>query len=149
MSKTFDFKEQLEVGNAGEELFLKFYTDIRRLDGRKGDFIGKSGRKIELKTDSRTTGETKNFFIEQYRDEQLNPGGPFQSLQHEVYYFTYMFADGIIYWFETAALVAHIEKHAEKYQQRTIQNKGWSAMGYLVPRASLEDLIIKKERINE
>jgi hypothetical protein len=60
-----------------------------------------------------------------------------------------MFADTVIYWFQTAELVAHLEAHESDYKKIRIQNKGWSAVGWLVPRASLEALIVKKETLNE
>lgn len=148
--KIFDFKEQLKIGEKGEELFLSYYPDLTRLDGRKGDFIGYSKRKIELKCDSRTTRDTPNFFIERLSNiEKQSPGGPWQSLASQVHYFVYLFADGVIYWLETAAFIEHLEKHENSYAKRVIKNKGWSAIGYLVPRASVEHLIIKKENLSE
>jgi hypothetical protein len=149
-TKVWDMKTQVAIGEKGEELFLRYYPDLTRLDGRKGDFIGFSGRKIELKTDSRTTRDTLNFFMERIRNESTGlPGGPWQSAASEVYYFVYLFADGIIYWFETAALVSHLEAHEAKYKVHRIFNKGWTAVGWLVPRESLEELIVKKERLYE
>lgn len=148
--KTFDFQEQLAKGNAGEIKFLKAYPDLTRLDGRKGDFIGFSKHKIELKTDSRSTKDSPNIFIERIRNESTGAmGGPFQAKEHEVHYFVYLFSDGIIYWFETEELVVHLEAHQADYAVRRIFNKGWTAVGWLVSRASLEHLIIKKENINE
>lgn len=145
----FDFQKQLAKGKAGEALFLKAYPDLKQLDGRHGDFIGKTGRIIELKTDSRTCTETVNFFMEVERDDKKSPGGPWQAQENGVYYFCYLFADGFCYWLEVTALVEHLEEHATKYQKRRVQNKGWSGMGYLVPRASVEHLIVLKENILE
>ena len=150
MVKQFDMKEQLAKGDAGEVLFLKYHPDLTRLDGRKGDFIGFTQRKIELKTDSRTTRNTPNFFMEHVRNEDTGaPGGPWQSADTDVYYFVYLFADGFIYWFETAALVLFLNQHKDSYKSHRVFNRGWTATGFLVPRASLESLIIKKENIYE
>lgn len=149
MTPVFGFKEQLAKGKAGEALFLSAYPDLKQLDGRKGDFVGYSGRVIELKTDSRSCIETKNFFMEEERDEKGNKGGPWQAQEHSVFYFCYMFADGYVYWLEVDALVAHLQTHATDYQKRRVQNRGWAGSGYLVPRASIEHLIIKKENIND
>lgn len=150
MVKQFDMKEQLAKGEAGEELFLKYHPDLTRLDGRKGDFIGFTQRKIELKTDSRTVRDSPNFFMEHIRNEESGaPGGPWQSAASQVYYFVYLFACGTTYWFETSALVSHLESHQSEYKTRRIFNRGWTATGFLVPRASLEALIIKKENIHE
>lgn len=149
MSKVYDMQEQLKKGKAGEDLFLSFYPDLKRLDGRKGDFIGHTNRKIELKTDSYTTAKTANFFMERYRDEDNSPGGPWQAASHDCYYFVYLFADGIIYWFRTTELIEHLEANKGKYEERRIQNKGWAATGLLVPRWSTEAVIIRKERLYE
>jgi hypothetical protein len=149
MSKIFDMQEQLAIGNKGEELFLSFYPDLKRLDGRKGDFIGHTNRKIELKTDSYTTSSTSNFFMERYRNDKGAPGGPWQALEHDVYYFVYLFSDGIVYWFRTSELVKYLEENEAKFEKRKIFNKGWSAVGYLVPRMQTEPVIIRKERLYE
>lgn len=150
MSKQFGFQEQLAKGQKGEELFLKYHPDLTRLDGRKGDFIGFSQKKIELKTDSRSTTDSPNFFMERIRNETTGaPGGPWQSAESKIHYFVYLFSDGTIYWFETAALVAHLEEHEKSYKTRRIFNRGWTAVGWLVPRASLEALIVKKENMLE
>lgn len=149
MSKVFDMQEQLKKGKDGEDLFLSFYPDLKRLDGRKGDFIGHTERKIELKTDSYTTTKTENFFIERWRDEKGNPGGPWQAAANDCYYFVYLFSDGIIYWFRTSELLVHLQANLSTYETRRIQNKGWAAEGYLVPRMSTEPVIIRKERLYE
>lgn len=147
--KTFDFQKQLKVGKRGEELFLKRYPDLKPTDGREGDFIGYSRRVIELKTDSYDMSKTPNFFMEYIRNiESGAPGGPFQAKEHGAYYFCYLFEkSGTVYWFEVDALVKHIEKNKDAYKKMRVQNKGWAAMGYLVPRASLEHLIILKENV--
>lgn len=150
MSKIYDMKTQLALGSAGEELFLAAYPDLVRLDGKRGDFIGKTQRKIELKTESRKTTETINFFIEKIRNEEKGTaGGPFQSLEHGTYYTVYMFADGYVYWFRTQELVDFINKTELQYETRRIINKGWSALGLLVPRYLTESIIIKKEKLDE
>src|SRR5271166_4008141 len=141
---------QLAIGAAGEELFLKFNPDLTRLDGKKGDFMGFSKRKIELKTESRTTKETDNFFVERYRnDVNMTPGGPWQADEHGDYYIVYMFGDGIVYWFRVADLVEWLDAHEKDYKKHRIPNKGWAAIGWLVPRASVEHLIIKKSNLND
>ena len=66
-----------------------------------------------------------------------------------MFYFVYLFADGCIYWFETAPLIEYLEANLNRYKSRTIYNKGWTALGYLVPRSDLEPLIKKKEFLFE
>lgn len=149
--KTWDMQTQLAVGAAGELAFLKKYTDLVHLDGRKGDFIGVTKRKIELKSDTRSITKTPNFFIERWSSlEKQKPGGPWQSKEHGCYYFVYLFVkEGTIYWMEVEPLLEWIEKHESEYKRIKVFNRGWTAEGLLVPRASLEHLIVKKECIYE
>ena len=145
---SWSMQKQLSIGSKAEELFLKYHPDVTRLDGRKGDFIGFTQKKIELKADSRSVRDTPNMFVERYSVlSSKKAGGPWQAAEHEVYYFVYLFSCGTIYWFETAALIEHLERNESTYQSRAIRNRAWTTLGYLVPRASLEHLIIKKENI--
>lgn len=149
MSKTFDFQKQLSIGKKGEELFLKRYPDLTPTDGRKGDFIGYSKRVIELKTDSYDMNKTPNFFMERWSNiENEKPGGVWQSAGHGAYYYCYLFEKhGVIYWFEVKALLEHLEANEKLYKKMRINNKGWLTEGWLVPRATLEALIILKENV--
>jgi hypothetical protein len=62
MSKVHDFKEQLEVGNIGEEAFEIAYPEFKRVGGgRKHDLINAKGEKVEVKTESRSLSATKNI----------------------------------------------------------------------------------------
>lgn len=150
MNKVFDMKTQLNIGQKGEELFLHFYSDLKRLDGKKGDFVGMTGRVIELKTESRNTTDTANFFIEKIRNEETGLlGGPWQALEHGAYYFVVQFADGIVYWYRTQELVDWLVKNELQFKTRRIVNRGWSAVGLLVPRYLTEPILIRKERIYE
>ena len=139
------------MGEKGELAFLKKYPDIVRTSGRKGDFIGFTKKLIELKTDTRSIDATPNFFIERFSSlAREAPGGPWQSSEHGVYYFVYLFVkEGVIYWFELDKLLQHLEANEKEYQKRYIRNVAWTALGYLVPRSSLEHLIVKKEYIYE
>lgn len=148
-NKTFNFQTQLAIGKEGEALFLSKYPDLQQTDGRKGDFVGKSGRKIELKIDTYSMEKTGNFFIERFSDlGKEKPGGPFQSEGHDVYYFCYLFVkQGFIYWFELKPLLEFLRKNEASYEKRYIKNRGWTTLGYLVPRSSLEHLIVLKENV--
>lgn len=145
MSKLFDFKTQLAVGDLGEQTFARHYPKATRLDGRKGDFELPDGRKVELKTDSYSPDRTPNFFMERYSSfEKKSPGGPWQAKLHGVELFVYGFAsDSFRYWFETNKLVEWLEANEPSYRPMMVRNKGWQALGLLVPRASLKHLEIE------
>jgi hypothetical protein len=143
-TRTFGFARQKAIGQAGEARFLAHYQDIHRLDGRGGDFVGNSGRLIELKTDSYTTEATPNFFMERWSDvEKQKPGGPFQAKEKGLYYFVYTYASGEAYWFHVKELVRFLNRTADDYQYREIMNRAWRGGGYLVPRDRLSHLVVK------
>ena len=147
MTKTFDFAEQLKSGNKGEELFLKTHPDIIRLDGRRGDFMGNTGRKIELKTESRPS-TSPNIFLERYSSiETKNPGGCWQALEHDAHYLVYLFGDWVAWWFPVKPLVKFMDLYLiEKTPfMHVIRNKGWSGGGYAVPKKDLRHLIELEE----
>lgn len=147
--KVWSMATQLAVGKKAEKAFLEAYPDLHELDGLTGDFIGKTGRKIELKAESRTTKQTPNMFIERFRDEEEKDGGAWQAAAHGVHYLVYLFSDGFVYWMPVKELIKHLEANEASYKKSRIQNRGWSAVGWIVPRASLEHLIELKENIYE
>jgi hypothetical protein len=148
VSRTFSFQKQLAVGAAGEARFLAHYQDVHKLDGRRGDFIGNSGRPMEIKFDSYRTDKTANFFMERYGNvEKLKDGGPWQSAEHGCHYFVYTYACGAVYWFELATLLQWLEENVERYPSRYIQNHGYRGFGYLVPRADVQHLAVKVDQL--
>lgn len=138
----FSFKDQLELGARGEAEFLTAHPKLERLDGRNADFKLPDGRLLELKSDSYNPAATPNFFMERFSSfDQGTPGGPWQALSKNIDLFVYRFAmTGEEFWFETSKLVEHLERSKALYRSAMIPNKGWQAMGYLVPRASLSSL---------
>lgn len=145
MSKTFDFKDQLAKGHKGEELFLKHHPDIKRLDGRRGDFIGQTGRLIELKTESRPS-TTPNLFCERYSDfAKKSPGGAWQAAEHGAYYLVQMFSDGVCLWFPVAILLPFLKENEGRWRLHLVRNKGWSGGGYAVPQKELIHLVELRE----
>lgn len=139
-------RQQLKIGEVGAQLFHKAHPFLIKTDGRKGDFINPStGLLIELKSDSYFN--SKNFFMEFKSNlETGKAGGPWQAKEHGCDYFVYMFVpERTVYWFKVDELISWLEGHAKDYAVRLVQNKGWAASGYLVPRLSIESLIIKRE----
>ena len=140
------FRKSLKVGQSGEELFLSLCKiPMIRLDGFKADFrILKSGRTIELKTDSYDCDRTKNFFIERFSDSvKLTPGGPWQSLGKGIDYFIYFFSKNKKFWqFETKELVNRLDRIIQNKELIEIKNEEYTTKGYKIPRSEVEDLAI-------
>lgn len=147
MSKVFSFDKQLAAGNKGEELFLRTHPDIKRLDGRRGDFMGETGRLIELKTESRPS-TTPNMFVERYSDvDKRSPGGPWQSAGHGAFYLVQVFGDGVALWFEVTPLLLHLRRHEKTYKLHYIRNQGWCGAGYAIKQTELAHLVILREEL--
>ena len=142
----FGFKQQLEVGQAGEAEFLERYpAKLTIHPDRDGDFIHPDGRKLELKTDTYSMQKTPNFFIERWSVlHQQKPGSLWQALEHGCSIFCYYFVRDNTY-FQITNLPAAIEL-IENYitEQKPgmihVKNRGYITGGYKIPRVLLEGL---------
>lgn len=137
-----NFKRSLEKGQKGEELLLKIWPGLKRLDGRKHDFvIEETGETLELKADSYSIDRTQNFFIELVSNYQgFKVGGPAQALKNGTQYWVYMYAASSVYYvFETAKLVEELNKLliTEQLSPSLIPNKNYTTIGVKVPRKLL------------
>jgi hypothetical protein len=138
-----DFQRSLEKGKAGEELFMKLWPGLERLDGRKSDFkVLATGELLELKSDSYDMNKTDNCFIELWSNDALKrPGGPMQAMAHGTHLWVYYFPkNGTCLVFRTNHLVDWLLKNSGKYKRTPIQNRGWYTVGIVVPRKDLEKL---------
>lgn len=147
MSKgSWDFKEQLKVGDRGEELFLENYPKkLTIYPGKEYDFTCESGAKIELKTDTYNINKTENFFLERFSDlERETPGGPWRAANDGIDIFCYMFVRHNI-WFQFEDVPALVQRVDEILEGRKgglvyIKNRGWVTAGHKIKRVDLEDL---------
>ncbi len=145
MTKAFDFKGQLAVGDRGEELFLERYP--RKLEvfpGKAYDFTVKSSREtLELKTDTYNMKKSENFFFERYSCvDKKSPGGPWRAKKDKVDIFCYYFVRHNV-WFEfrdVPALIKRLDALTKKQGLIYVKNRGWITGGYKVKREDLEDL---------
>lgn len=130
-----DFKKDLARGHAGEVAFHKLKPHLTRLDGRGADFIDADGKTYEIKTDSYTSG---NFFMERWSDfERQKAGGPWQSKEKNIDFYCYSFPKlATTYIFTVTDLLSQLEK-IQKPNARSVQNKSWLTIGWLVPIQSL------------
>lgn len=149
MGKPFDFNTQLVAGNEGESDFVKYYADegpVKSSD-RSYDFLLANGKKVELKTDTYDMNDTMNFFMEMFgnvADSKI--GGPWRALQDGVDFFVYYFPKNkIFFWFETTTLCKALDVViAGNYiKPKEIRNKGWTTLGYAVPRESINGAVLK------
>ena len=142
---TFNFKDQLQIGNAGEATLLKHY-DVIKVEGEpRYDFVTvATNETVELKTD---THRPKNFFFEFISDtEKATPGGPWRANKDSVVHFVYLFInEGHVFWFETAPLVAFLDEHLAEFRQVQIKNTSWTSVGYLVPIEQVTHLACTKD----
>lgn len=142
------FAKSLAKGKLGEDLLNEVWPTLRRLDGRKADFVDTiSGLRIELKSDSYNMEKTPNFFIEIWSDiDRHKVGGPWQALEHGSDLWIYMFqANRTMFIFEVATLVATLEKLVDEYPRIEIPNKSWTTIGVKVPRERLSHIYEKRE----
>ena len=149
MSKVFSFQKQLNIGNVGETLFLRFYKNLNpsKSEDRTYDFNLGDGTTVEVKVD---TYDSPNFFMERYGNiEKMTDGGVFRAAKDGVTHFVYLFINEMtFYWFDSAQLVNFLNKNLDNYQSRNIANRTWTTFGYLVPRVDIESLALKKDIFN-
>jgi hypothetical protein len=137
-----NFQASLKKGQVGEELLLKAFPNLTKLDGRKSDFVSDRGDRWELKTDSYDMLATPNFFIELLSDlAREKPGGPRQAMEHGSTVWCYLFIkNSVLFTFNTAELVAWLDVHDKNYIPSRIPNKTWTTIGIKVPRIDLKHL---------
>jgi hypothetical protein len=147
--KVFDFQKQKKVGDSGESEFVSFYKKEKPIKSkdRKIDFIIKSGRTIELKTDTYPMKKTENFFMELHSDSRKETlGGPWRALRDGVDFFVYYYQnDTIFFWFETKKLCNALDRIIKKESPvlKRVRNRGWDASGYIIPRDLLQGIELR------
>lgn len=149
--KIFGFKEQLNVGNSGEDLFIKLYKDLNpsKGDGKIEDIILGDSKTIEIKTDSYDINKTPNLFIEHYGNiSKKKFGGPWRALNDNIDYFVYLFIkQRHFFWFSPKKLVERVELlHSRNMvESKYIRNPHYETLGYIVNRNLLTDIIIRED----
>lgn len=144
-NKTWSFKDQIEVGTRGEELFLEYYhSPIVVYPKHAADFqLVNTGQLLELKSDTYNMDKTPNFFIERWSDiENKKPGSIWQSHKKGVEIFCYMFVRHNTYFEfrDLPALIERLDSITKDMYLHHIKNRGWITGGYRVPRELLKDL---------
>ena len=135
-SKSFKWKDQLEVGSRGEELLMEHYpTPLVIYAAHRADFRRLSdGKLVELKTDTYSLEKTENIFAERWGNiEEKKPGGPWRARKDRVGVFIYYFS-GHNVWLEwdTKELCKLLDKLTKKSKLVYIKSSGWCVAGYKV-----------------
>lgn len=143
--KTFGFQEQLKIGSDGEAKFILGYPGAKLIPfaGREYDFDREDGKRVELKTD--TYVGSPNFFFERWSDEaRQKPGSVWQSIDKADVFIYCFINEGVYYEFpRMKILLNRLEKLIVGMPLIKIKNRGWTAGGYKIPRASIIDLSIE------
>lgn len=134
------FKVSLEKGRLGENFLIANMEGMRALDGRRGDLLTPEGYIMEVKTDGYDMAKTKNFFIERWSDIiKGKPGGPWQSKEHGVDLFAYLYIkNATVFIFKLDSLLTALEPLVADMKLIDIQNKSWLTQGYLIDRSLLK-----------
>lgn len=141
----FVFEDSFKSGFRGEQEFYSKYKDrlVWINKAHEPDFqLIESGRFVELKSDYYDMDKTENFFIERYSDcSKYTPGGPWQALEKNAFYYVYYFPKNNIHFiFETKKLVDFLNKTRDTWRMEKIRNKSWTTSGFVVPRDKLQHL---------
>jgi ABC-type proline/glycine betaine transport system substrate-binding protein len=153
-NKIFGFKAQMDVGDKGESDFKKFYEKLKpvKSEDRAIDFVLKSGKTVELKTDSYAMDATANMFFETISSKDSGKlGGVFRAEQDNIDFFVYYYStDKTFYWFEVKRLAKAVTKLIEsgRFKVKSIRNCGWTTEGYALPREELKDVLMKVEKFS-
>lgn len=126
---------------------MKLRPGLTKLDGNAADYLDEDGNAWELKSDQYPMASTGNVFLERWSDlERLRPGGPFQSFGRGAKYYAYMYAqDRVAFVYLVTDLIAYIEAQEKinALRPKYIQNKRYTTVGYAIPRADIEHLLVK------
>ena len=146
--KTFDFNEQLEVGDVGESDFKSYYSVLSPVKSKEYaiDFTIKNNKTVELKTDSYDMNDTENFFMEKISDINSGKlGGIFRAKQDNIDFFVYYFLKNKkFFWFHVPQVYDRVQEiiDTKKPHLKTIKNKRWTTHGYALPRVLFQDLVL-------
>lgn len=103
--------------------------------------------KIPDPPDGREWEPSQNIAVERWSSEsERKPGGPWQAQKHGVKWYAHFFAgDGKVFVYRTDDLVAFMDKELKKpnrFHEFRRSNRGYTTMGYVVPRAAVSRLEI-------
>lgn len=145
--KIFEFNQQFSEGTRGELLFLECYPEAIKTDGKVDDFIYRKMR-LELKTDTFSFAQSKNFFMEYYGNVKTQKiGGPWRAKQDLIPLFCYLYIkEKVFYWFDVNPLVEFLDSYILDLTPKYVHNVKHQGMGYCVPRKDLKHLVVREDK---
>jgi hypothetical protein len=144
------FSEDIGFGKRAEQVFLSAYSPwiepANHEDLKAPDFRVRGTSDLgELKADRYR--QPKNFFLEEFSSEESGKlGGPFRAEQEGVRYYAYWFtSEGVWFLFELKTLMKRLRSLDLEPFRKRVANRGYTTVGYAVPRELLEDIATKHE----
>lgn len=148
-SRPHVFKESNSIGNIGVEAFIIRFPDSKKMYATcPYDIVRGDGSTVEMKTEQYHS--RGNIFIETVSNINTGAiGGPFRALRDGVdKYIHYFVKDKQFYCFTPEKLVARLHEldvfNKDKWDWKTIPNKGYNTVGVAIPIGLVSDL---RERI--
>lgn len=142
----FNFAKQKKLGQKGEKIFQFLFPELVKGDGDIVDFYW-GEKTLELKSESYSTNETPNFFIEKYGNiERKTLGGPYKALKNNIDYYIHFFVPSGEYFVFYNKDLKELIKITEKgnYRVHKTPNAGWESYGKLVVRKDVAHLFRHK-----
>ena len=128
------FESSLAAGHAGEERFMLLVPGLTRTDGRLFDLVTANGKRVELKTERRTTSQTPNIAVEISSSGKL---GAIHAAAANADYIVFLFADDKYFVYEPKALLAEVN---DDYRRVAVANSTYESTVVLMPRAAIKHL---------
>jgi hypothetical protein len=146
--KVFGFKNQLKVGNKGENYFIKCYHKLnpRKSSSKEIDIIIEDNKKVELKSDSYSMDKTPNFFLEKIGNNVSGKlGGAHRAVADGIDWFVYLYMnDKTFFWFKPEDLKNFIDSNKQLEEKRVL-NKSYHSIGVLIPRELVKHLVFRTD----
>ena len=139
MSKVFHFGESFRQGTIGENRLLEKFPNLTKGDGRKVDIYTPSGKRLELKSESRSTEQTPNLAIETGHSNGAL-GALDRACEDDIDYLVYMYADGETFTYNPKELKAFLDSTELKFREVKVKNKAYMTHVSLVPREAVKHL---------
>lgn len=152
----FDYYTQREIGNAATSIVidwmvaarhgfwgggLEWVEDVqeRPADWYRGDIKFSVRGKLyylELKRETRTSGQTPNLAVETISNDRTGKrGGPFGTSAD---FYAHIYACGLFCVMDTAAVCRYVGAHKRQFRPFYAQNDGFTTRGVLVPRRRMK-----------